>query len=109
MSEPPPDPRQTDAWGIDRYYQDAYGDWKQTPEETRLARNAAMEADPDAPYPTAESPVLFLRPGRPACLIGDGTLVLESGEEMDIEGTLPSNLPFGYHTLRQTESEVRSA
>lgn len=106
MSETPPDPQQTDAWGIDRYYQDAYGNWKQTPEETRRAVMAAMEADPHAPGPAAEAPVLFLRPGRPACLIGEGTLVLETGEEMDVKGTLPSNLPFGYHTLRQTESEV---
>ncbi len=106
MSETPPDPRQTDAWGIDRYYQDAYGDWKQIPEETRMAVMAAMEAEPDAPAPDGEAPVLFLRPGRPACLIGAGTLLLESGEEMDVKGTLPSNLPFGYHILREADSGV---
>src|SRR4051794_345136 len=106
MSETPPDPRQTDAWGIDRYYQNAFGDWKQTPEQTRRAVMTAMEADPDAPGPDAEAPVLFLRPGRPACLIGTGTLVLESGEEMEVEGTLPANLPFGYHTLREKKSDV---
>jgi len=109
MSDTPPDPRQTDAWGIDRYYQDAFGDWKQTPEETRHAIMSAMEADLDGPPPDADAPVLFLRPGRPACLIQAGKLVLESGEELEVEGTLPSNLPFGYHMLqtRDAESPIR--
>ena len=49
-----PDPRQTDAWGIDRYYEDAFGQWHETPAEAREAILKAMEADTDAPGPTAQ-------------------------------------------------------
>jgi 4-alpha-glucanotransferase len=94
-----PDPRQTDAWGIDRYYQDAYGEWHATPEETRRAIMDAMEADPDEDGPSIDAPILFLRPGRPTCLLAPGDLVLEAGETLRVESAVPANLPFGYHVL----------
>jgi 4-alpha-glucanotransferase len=106
MTEPA-DPRHTDAWGIDRHYQDAYGEWHAIPEETRLAVMEAMEADPACQAPTIETPVLFLRPGRPACLIGAGELVLETGERLHVESALPANLPFGYHVLHPADGSGR--
>jgi 4-alpha-glucanotransferase len=95
-----PDPRQTDAWGIDRYYEDALGQWHATPAETRRAIMQAMDVDPEAEAPTEQSPVLFLRQGHPTSLIGSGELVLESGETLHVRSCLPANLPFGYHELR---------
>ena len=99
MTEPP-DPRQSDAWGIDTYYQDAFGEWHATPEETRRAVMRAMEADPGQTEPPGEAPVLFIRPAHPACVIEPGQLTLESGEELRIDRAIPSNLPVGYHTLQ---------
>jgi 4-alpha-glucanotransferase len=100
------DPRQTDAWGIDRYYQDAFGKWHPTPEETRRAIQAAMEAPDEHTSPAAEAPVLFLRPGRPACVIEAGDLHLESGERISVDGAIPANLPLGYHTLQTDSGKV---
>lgn len=96
----PPDVRQTDAWGIDCYYEDAFGKVHTVSEETRSAILAAMEAGPDSEGPQADAPVLVLQPGRPACTVETGELHLETGEMMRIEGILPANLPFGYHSLR---------
>ncbi|HYO83808.1 MAG TPA: 4-alpha-glucanotransferase [Bryobacteraceae bacterium] len=98
MSEPE-DPRQTDAWGIDRYYQDAFGEWKQTDEEARAAILRAMHAGPDLP-PPADAPVLFLQPGHPACILEPGQLTLENGDTLSVESTVPANLPFGYHEFQ---------
>jgi 4-alpha-glucanotransferase len=100
-----PDPRQTDAWGIDRYYQDAFGEWRATDEQAREAIMEAMQADPDAGGPPAEAPVLFLRPGHPVCTVAAGELHLESGEVLQVEGAIPANLPFGYHSLRPRSGE----
>lgn len=96
-----PDRCQTDAWGIDRFYQDAFGDWHATPEEARAAVRAAMEIQTDREGgPRADAPVLFLRPGHPVCTTEPGELHLEDGEVIAVEGPIPANLPFGYHTLR---------
>src|SRR5215207_7905157 len=95
-----PDPRQTDLWGIDRYYEDAFGEWHATPESTLVAIMKAMEADPDQNGPAGDPPVLFIRPGRPTCLIEAGELTLESGERLGVSCGLPANPPIGYHTLQ---------
>ena len=99
MTEPP-DPRQTDPWGIDRYYQDAFGEWHATPEDTLRVIMTAMGADPECSEPAGEAPVLFIRPAHPACVIASGQLTLESGEQLHVSSAIPANLPIGYHTLQ---------
>ena len=101
MSHQPEDHRQTDAWGIDRRYQDAYGEWQDTSEEARRAVMTAMQLDDTSDSPPAEAPVLFLEPGRPVCVLEKGVLQLEGGEELPVDGAVPSHLPFGYHTLHR--------
>ena len=101
MTEPA-DPRQTDEWGIDRYYEDAFGKWHATPDETRRAVLAAMEINSQS-QPSGEAPVLFIRPAHPACLIEPGKLTLESGEELQVDRAIPANLPIGYHSFQSDE------
>jgi hypothetical protein len=56
--------RQPDAWGIDRRYRDAFGEWHDTPEEARRAVMAAMGApEEDQNGPPGEYPPGF-GPGR---------------------------------------------
>jgi hypothetical protein len=46
----------TDVWGIDDGYEDALGEWHDTPATTRSALLAAMgvdPAEPGSPAPTA--------------------------------------------------------
>src|SRR5690242_18407071 len=86
--------RQTDQWGIDRFYQDAFGKWQATPEESRLAILKAMQAEDEDTGPGAEAPVLFLRPGHPTCVIEAGELQLETGEKLPVTGAMPANLPL---------------
>jgi 4-alpha-glucanotransferase len=99
--------RQTDAWGIDRRYQDAFGAWHDTPEETRRAVMTAMEApEDDENGPAGEAPVLFLNPGHPTCVLVAGELQLEQGETFRTENVLPANLPLGYHTLHPDDGSA---
>lgn len=91
---------QTDAWGIDDCYQDAFHRWHHTSDETRAALRTAMDADPSWPAPPSDARMLFLHPDRPTCTVEPGELQLETGEVLRIDGSLPGNLPFGYHSLR---------
>ena len=93
----------TDLWGIDRHYQDAFGEWHDTPEETRQAIMAAMDADPGQDQPAGEAPVLFIRPAHPSCVVMPGELTLESGEQIRLDRAVPANLPLGYHTFHPDE------
>lgn len=99
--------RQTDSWGIDRFYEDAFGKWRATPEDARSFILRAMEAEEEDTSPGAEAPVLFLRPGHPTCVIEAGDLQLETGEKIPVDGAMPANLPLGYHTLHTASGSVR--
>lgn len=91
-------PRVTDAWGIDRKFQDALGRWHDTPAETREAILASMHADPEVPPP--EASVLLVHPGGRVCVVSPGELTVETGETVRVLRELPPDLPFGYHELR---------
>ncbi len=96
MSEAEP---ATDRWGIDATYQSATGDQVQVPEAT-ITTFRELIGDAAAPVP-----VLVRRPGDTD--VGPGTVVLEDGGELAIDGTLPNDVPFGYHTLRAEDGERR--
>ena len=92
----------TDSWGIDDGYFDVGGQWHDTPAETRAALRAAMGGgeggEGDAPPPPR--PLWIVRHGTAEPLQGPGELRLEDGAEHAVEGTLPPDLPVGYHDLR---------
>ncbi len=88
----------TDRWGIDDGYVDASGDWHDAHPETVVALHDAMRT---ADHAESDSePVRLVRRGEPAALTGPAELTLEDGTELSVAGTLPSDLPLGYHELR---------
>jgi 4-alpha-glucanotransferase len=88
----------TDPWGIDDGYFDVGGTWHATSPETRSALRAAMGGEGDEP-PTADRPLWIVRTGAAEPLVGPCELQLETGDAHRVEGTLPDDLPIGYHEL----------
>ena len=89
----------TDSWGITDAYDDARGERRATPTATRQAILAAMGADPADAGPPADAPVVVVAPGHGGAAVPPGDLSLEDGSRLRIEGSLPSDLPLGYHDL----------
>jgi 4-alpha-glucanotransferase len=90
----------TDAWGIADGYHDAFGKWRAPSPTTRETLRRAMGAEGDTPSPP---PVLVRRAGEPVEIPSPARLVLEDGGELDIDGTLPGDVPSGYHELRPAD------
>lgn len=84
-------------WGVQERWQDAQGGWHDVGPETVAAVLEGMGTDGEGSPPAG--PTLFVRPGRQPPLDGPADLVTEGGETLRIEGALPADLPFGYHTL----------
>jgi 4-alpha-glucanotransferase len=96
-----------DRWGILDGYEDALGQWRKTPRETRRAIQAAMRADSRSGAPQPETGVAVVRHGRGARLLQPAELTLEDATRMHVEKSLPPDLPIGYHRLRPMQgSEV---
>lgn len=93
----------TDRWGIDHGYEDARGVWHQTPPTTRVALLASMGVDPSAQSTPPAAPVQVVRPQQVTPIEDPAELTLEDGTVLQIEATLPPDLPLGYHTLRPLE------
>jgi 4-alpha-glucanotransferase len=89
----------THIWGIDDGYEDALGVWRETPTTTRSALLAAMGVDPAQSGPPPEPPVRVLRSGQTLPLEKPAELRLEDGTTLRVEGSLPADLPLGYHEL----------
>ena len=91
-------------WGVDEGYEDARGGWREAPPDTVEAIVRAMSGD-DRQAAPPPAPVLFVGPGRPSppSVAGPARLVLEGGAELDVDGRLPADLPFGYHTLTRLD------
>ena len=92
----------SDAWGVDDGYWDALGGWHETSAETAAALREAMGSLAGAaePGPTPEHPLRVVHLGEAAPIDAPGDLTLEDGTELRVAGTLPDDLPIGYHTLR---------
>jgi 4-alpha-glucanotransferase len=89
----------TDIWGIEHGYEDALGQWHETPAATRSALLATMNADPAASGPPAAA-VRVLPLGQVLPLHGEAELTLEDGTTLRVDASLPPDLPLGYHKLR---------
>src|SRR5205823_3467221 len=87
----------TDAWGIADGYHDAFGEWRAPTPATHEALLRAMGAEGEAPPP---APVIVRRAGERIEVPARARLVLEDGAALDFDGTLPVDIPPGYHELR---------
>ncbi|MBV8572692.1 MAG: 4-alpha-glucanotransferase, partial [Acidobacteriaceae bacterium] len=90
---------QTNGWGVDLTYQDAFGKWHETPPQTLAAITKALGADPDALAPPDQESLLIVRAGEQRELSRPVAIRLENGEEITAEQRLPPDLPCGYHTI----------
>ena len=89
----------TDGWGITEAYDDWRGERHETQPETRQAILAAMAAEPAAPGPPGEAPVIVVEAENSSPALPPGELVLEDGTVLRVDGTFRPELPFGYHEL----------
>jgi len=82
-------------------YKDAFGNWRQTPEDTYAAVLEAIgqrEAETDAP-------LLVVCRGQRKRLKAHAEIIFEDGGTLKVEATLPQALPLGYHTLRYLDGD----
>lgn len=99
-------------WGVDPGYHDASGAWHDAPAETIAAALAEMGADgggglvdgagPDDAHggPDGDGPTMVtVRLDHPLPAVGVGMLIMEDGAEIRVAGTLPPDVPAGYHRL----------
>ena len=109
----------TDPWGVDEGYWDAGGTWHPTSAATAAGLRTAMGATPtsdegaeaegaEAVPPPETRGIRIVPLGREAELDTPADLVLEDGTELKVEGTLPPDLPMGYHDLVAREGEART-
>jgi 4-alpha-glucanotransferase len=88
-----------DAWGIVTAYEDAFGTWTEVPVTTRDALVEAMGGSAGDERPPEVDDVLVVRPGEASEVPGGVALQLEDGSRRELDGTLPPDLPLGYHDL----------
>lgn len=106
-NEPKSKPRvpRTNAHGIDLSYEDALGNLHETSEKTVSAILEAMGADPTGSEEDKRSGPIILRQGDPYQLDSPGVIEFESGTSSSVSGSLPRDIPFGYHRLRTEGSD----
>ena len=90
----------TDVWGVDDDYRNAMGKRQVISGSTRAAVLKAMGVDISFQASPPGDPVRVVRPGEVLRLKSPGELTLEDGAVLPVEGSLPPDLPLGYHRLR---------
>ena len=93
-------------WGVQERWADAHGQWHEASPETVGRVLGAMVTDGDGSPPPG--PTLFVRAGQPVPVEGAADLTLEGGEVVRAEGSLPPELPFGYHSLVRLDDGRRT-
>ena len=96
MADREPDPT---AWGIEPGYEASGGTWRRTPSETVAAILDAMHAQGNAPPP--DSVLVSSARNRPR-LPQPAWVELEEGGVFCCRGSLPPDLPAGYHRMAPT-------
>ena len=97
---------QTNAWGIDLSYEDAFGKAHGTSPETIAAILESMGADRSTLAPLEDDSVIVITCGNQREFAQSGTIVLETGETLTFESRLPVDLPCGYHQLQLEGAET---
>ncbi len=92
-------------WGVQERWQDAHHRWHDVSPDTVALVLEAMGTDGEGSPPPA--PTLFVR-GQSVPLDGAADLTTEGGEVFRIEGALPPDLPFGYHSLVRLDDGRRT-
>lgn len=100
--------RKTHGWGIDLNYEDALGEWHDTPQETVDSILKAMGAEGDSLNAPHDDCVIFVRKGEQRPVTGKGVITLETGKTVTCEAQLPADLPIGYHSLQLAGSKKPS-
>ena len=92
-----------EAWGVCPSYQDNAGQWRQAPATTVDSVLEAMQAgDRLSPPGLGDDDRLWVVPtGDSRPVPGRWQLHLEDGADVDIVGSLPPDLPLGYHHLHR--------
>ena len=93
-------------WGIESGFEDALGQWQDTPEKVRRAIHSAMGADPKEPAPL-DYPVRVIHPGDDVSVPLPADLTLEDGPAIRVHKKLPPDLPLGYHVLQSLNDETK--
>ncbi|MFL6416041.1 MAG: 4-alpha-glucanotransferase [Bryobacteraceae bacterium] len=97
----------TNAQGIDLSYEDALGHEHKTSEKTIAAIQKAMRVGHlDSEGSETPAPVVLTQ-GETYRLDSPGVIELESGTSSPVSGSLPRDLPFGYHRLRTERNDGR--
>jgi 4-alpha-glucanotransferase len=96
----------TDAWGIDEGYEDAFGRWRATSEQTRARLRDAMGVGPEEIRAVGDASVHVVRQGQILPLRGPAEIVLEDGTVRPVVAAVPGDLPLGYHRLRPLRGTV---
>ena len=94
----------TPADGIETHYIDAFGKRHDSPEPALAAIRNAMGLTAGVPRDReANPPVLIVTRGQ-RTTVGPAEVTLEDGRTMTVDGTLPSDLPLGYHRIAVRQS-----
>ena len=74
--------------------------WQPTSAETRGALLRSMGWEPSPAQPVPETDIRVLRPGETFAVRTPSELTLEDGTSLRVDGSVPPDLPIGYHTLQ---------
>ncbi|HVM03839.1 MAG TPA: 4-alpha-glucanotransferase [Acidimicrobiales bacterium] len=103
-------PLGTDAarWGIQPGYSDFRDVWREAPESTVRALLEAMGAGASPPPRPADArhpdgTVMVVTEGEELPLPGRWGLATEDGGDAAVDGSLPPDVPLGYHRLRRDD------
>jgi 4-alpha-glucanotransferase len=96
-------------WGVAEGYQRADGRWVDAPRQTvERILNAMGATDGDGPA-GGDAPLVVRRGAGPVEVGGRWVVEPEEGPGVAVDGALPPDLPFGYHTLVSAEDGRRRA
>jgi 4-alpha-glucanotransferase len=88
------------SWGVVDGYRDIGGRWVTPEPEAVSGVLGAMGADSPEP---PRSDMLVVRAGETPTIAGAAEIVTEDGAVLPVAGTLPGDLPTGYHTIRDLD------
>lgn len=94
-----------DPFGIVMRFKDTFGQWKETGPLLRAQLMEAMGLGPSATDEDLPPPSIILGPGGQRRVERPAELLLEDGTELRITGTIPPDLPNGYHRLRPLDGD----